>query len=309
MAICLSSFNSIKSVKPKEYQFKDWNAFTEFLRLMSTRKLKGKKDAELISPAIFEPGTTRRNANVLAWAGWAALDVDDHHFSYSELKNDLLARYSHWDFVCYSTASSTADKPKFRLVFNLSRYIKQEDIKHFWWALNSELESLGDKQTKDLSRMYYVPATYDSAFNFIFSNSGSPLDVDALLKKWPYDPRQNSKSFLDRLDPAIAEQVVQYRKDKLTNTGIVWSSYHDCPFWPRKLAIEYSSISETGWYHKMYQIMVAIAARAIEKEYPITATQIAELCKQFDMETGNWYENRPLEVEADRALEYAYRNI
>jgi hypothetical protein len=58
----------------------------------------------------------------------------------------------------------------------------------------------------------------------------------------------------------------------------------------------------------MYQMMVAIAARAIEKEYPITSDQIADLCKQFDREHGNWYENRPLGVEADRALEYAYRN-
>jgi len=58
----------------------------------------------------------------------------------------------------------------------------------------------------------------------------------------------------------------------------------------------------------MYQIMVATAANAIKREYPITATQIAELCRELDVETGNWYENRPLETEADRALEYAYRN-
>ena len=33
------------------------------------------------------------------------------------------------------------------------------------------------------------------------------------------------------------------------------------------------------------------------------------VCKQFDIDTGNWYENRPLELEADRALEYVYRNM
>ena len=87
-----------------------------------------------------------------------------------------------------------------------------------------------------------------------------------------------------------------------------WSSYRDCPFWPRKLASEYQTITNTGWYHKMYQIMVAIAGNAIYKEYPITSIQIAQLCHEFDQENGNWYENRPLEVEADRALEYAYKN-
>jgi len=27
------------------------------------------------------------------------------------------------------------------------------------------------------------------------------------------------------------------------------------------------------------------------------------------METGNWYKNRPLDKEADRALEYVYKNM
>ena len=58
----------------------------------------------------------------------------------------------------------------------------------------------------------------------------------------------------------------------------------------------------------MYQIMIAVAGRAVDAGYPITANQIAEMCKQFDAETGNWYENRPMLVEADRALEYIYRN-
>ena len=58
----------------------------------------------------------------------------------------------------------------------------------------------------------------------------------------------------------------------------------------------------------MYAIMVKIAGNATYRGYPITAQEIAELCKQFDLETGNWYDNRPLETEADRALEYIYKN-
>ena len=55
--------------------------------------------------------------------------------------------------------------------------------------------------------------------------------------------------------------------------------------------------------------MVAIAARAVERQYPINSNEITNLCREFDMETGNWYENRPMDVEADRALEYVYKNI
>ena len=53
---------------------------------------------------------------------------------------------------------------------------------------------------------------------------------------------------------------------------------------------------------------VATAGNAIKCGYPITAKQIADLCRQFDNENGMWYTNRPLEKEADRAVEYAYRN-
>jgi hypothetical protein len=158
--------------------------------------------------------------------------------------------------------------------------------------------------------MYYIPSTYADAHNFIFSGGNEPLCVSSLLAKYPYvDRAKSGNTFLDRLPPELAEQVVNHRKSMMQNTNIFWSDYHDCPFWPHKLAAEYVSITETGWYHKMYQMMVAIAARALEKKYPITATQIAELCKQFDVEHGNWYENRPLNLEADRALEYAYKNI
>lgn len=283
-----------------------WDQFTSFLKKLSERPLEGKKDAELISPAVYKDGTTRANRNVLAWSGWAAIDVDDHVFE-GDLENELRSRFGHWDYIAYSTASSTNVHPKYRLVFRLSRHVKSEEIKHFWFALNSELQSIGDKQTKDLSRMYYVPADYSGAFSFFFVNSGSDVGVDELIAKYPYEDK-SAKNFIDRLPEAWREQIIEHRKAQLENTDITWTSYSDCPFWPKKLAAEYMTISSTGWYTKMYQIMIAIAGAAVKSKYPITPTQIAELCKQFDVDTGNWYENRPLETEANNALEYAYKN-
>ena len=102
--------------------------------------------------------------------------------------------------------------------------------------------------------------------------------------------------------------MLEHRKQALDNTNVSWSSYRDCPFWPKKLSMQYQTITSTGWYHTMYRIMVATAGNAIKNGYPITAKQIAELCRQFDNENGMWYTNRPLEKEADRAVEYAYRN-
>ena len=176
-------------------------------------------------------------------------------------------------------------------------------------ALNTELGEIGDAQTKDLSRMYYVPAIYPNAHNFIFAQTiDKPIVVESLLEKHPY-VEKTGNSFLDRLPPELQNAVIEHRKNQLDNTNVRWSSYRDCPYWPRMLAVEYQQISSTGWYHKMYQIMVALAGNAVRNKYPITARQIADLCSQFDKDTGNWYENRPLEAEANSALTYVYRRM
>jgi hypothetical protein len=293
----------------KSFSQANWDAFLRVLYDLSTVKRSGKRDAMLMSPAIYEEGTTRANKNVIEWAGWCAVDVDDFEIE-GDLYDTLLSKFGHYSFCCYSTASSTKDSPKFRLVFPLTQAVRNERIKHFWHALQTELGELGDKQTKDLSRMYYIPATYDNADNFIFHNdNGSFIDPDELMFKHPYAEKSNLNNFFDRLPDEMQRQIIEHRKAQLDKTDVVWTSYRDCPFFPRQLENEYRLINNTGWYHKMYQIMVALAGNAVRNKYPITSAEVAQLCRELDMDTGNWYENRPLDKEADRALEFIYKNI
>ena len=304
----LTLFNSIFDNKTTQrLTFKDFNSFEKALYGLSKRRIKSKKDAPLMSPAQYKPDTTRANANVTEWSNWCAVDVDDFKYE-GDLYDNLCTRFGNYMFVCYSTASSTQSVPKFRLVFPLTKNVPAEKIRHFWFALQTELGDLGDKQTKDLSRMYYIPAKYDNAFNFIFSNSGNPIDPDMVMMKYPYREK-SSNNFFDRLPEDMQKEIIEHRKSKLDNTNINWSSYRNCPFFPKQLEKEYRMINNTGWYHKMYQIMVAIAGNAVKNKYPITAQEITTLCRELDMETGNWYKSRPLEKEADRALEYVYKNI
>ena len=290
----------------KTMSFETWDEFVSLLYMLSD-KPDTKATAPLISPAKYTVDTTRSNKNVECWTGWAAVDVDDIDIPAGKLKDRLVEDYGHWDFVCYSTASSREDKPKFRLVFNLGEEVESDQLKAFWWALNTELNEIGDKQTKDLSRMYYVPAKYEDAYNFIWRNEGRPVDADYLIGKHPYKEKEG-KNFLDRLPDELQKAVVAHRKNSMNNTEFTWTSYHDCPFFPKTLARDYQYISETGWYHKMYQIMIAVAGSAVKRGYPISAKQIADMCQELDNETGQWYGSRPLEREADRALEYIYRN-
>jgi hypothetical protein len=307
--ISLTLFKNIYDNKTdRDISFQSFDVFEKVLYDLSKVTRKSKKDAELMSPATYLPNTTRSNKSVVDWSGWCAVDVDDFQFT-GNLEDELAKRFSSYRYICYSTASSTDNAPKFRLVFPLNQKVKNENIKHFWYALQTELGDLGDKQTKDLSRMYYIPGLYDGASNFIFSHPGDYIDPYELMKKHSYTERKNATNFIDRLPEEMQKQIIEHRKSKLDNTNVQWTSYRDCPFFPRNLEAEYRSISNSGWYHKMYQIMVALAGNAIKKNYPISANEISNLCRELDQETGNWYENRPIDKEADRALEYVYKNI
>ena len=295
-------FESLFDTKTdKQISLPDFEHFEQVLYNLSKKPRKGKKDAELMSPAVYLPGTTRKNDNVTAWGGWCAVDVDDYQGDISDYK------VSDYYYVCYSTASSTVEQPKFRLVFPLTKSISKDKIKHFWFAINKELGEVGDIQTKDLSRMYYIPGKYKDANNFIFTNDGPKVDPIELMNKWEYvEPSGNT--MFDKLPKKMQEAMMSHLKNNLNNTSVKWTGYRDCPFFPRKLEQEYKTISGTGWYHKMYQIMVALAGNAIQAKYPINAKEISYLCRELDLETGNWYEKRNLDTEAERALEYVYKN-
>ena len=292
--------------------FMSWMDFVVCLRDSYTKpgEKGGPNSSPLLTPAVFDVGTTRSNKSVLYWSSWCCVDVDDPIDDCNDdesLRTWLQRKYGQYDYVVYNTAGCRRDNLKFRIIFRLDENIENARIKPFWHALNTELGELGDPQTKDLARMYYAPGQYKDAYSFFITNQGDPLNVSELIAKHPYHEKTGN-SFLDRLPPEMQQAVIQHRKDSLNNTDYRWSSYRDCPFWPKRLSVEYQTISETGWYFKMYKIMLAVAGNAYSKGYPITSSQIADMCREFDRETGNWYENRPLTVEADRALEYIYRN-
>lgn len=310
MNYSLTIFNSIFDNKThRTMSFPTWEKFEKLLYELSKRpgykpkRGERKNGSPLITPASFTENTTRANKNVVSWCGWVALDIDD----YEETFEDVIQTFKGHHFVCYSSASSTKEKPKFRIVFPLSRHVKSDQIKHLWFALNQEYNHLGDPQTKDLSRMYYVPAQYPNSYNFIFTHHGPHLDPDKLMEKHDF-VNKGTNSLSSNLPPAIQEELKKHFANKLTNKNYTWSSYRDCPFINKQLVAEYSTINESGWYHHMYRIMLSIAANAVRRGFPITPEIVESLVREIDMDNGGWYKSRPVKVEAARAIEFAIMN-
>ena len=302
--VSLTIFDSIYDNRTNKRM--DYTSFDEFeailYKLSESTKYPTKQDAPLLSPAIYQPDTTRANDNVVGWGGFGILDIDDYE---GDLK-DIESKYDKYRYVCYSTASSTVESPKFRLVFPLTCNVDKDDIKHFWFALNKEIGDIADAQTKDLSRMYYVPAKYKDSFNFIFSHDGEVMNPNDLMEKYPYvKPNQ---TMFDRFPEAIQKALLERKRNELKNTNYTWTSYQDCPFVNKKQIDEYKGITGTGWYSKMYQIMLTTAGNAMSKGYPITPKEIEYICRDLDTDTGGWYLKRDLEKEAARAIEFVFKN-
>jgi len=302
--VSLTIFSSIYD--NKTHKRMDYDSFDEFeavlYKLASDDTYKTKTEAPLISPAVYKPNTTRANDNVVSWCGFGIVDVDDYEGDIE----DIHEKYSEYKYVCYSTASSTREKPKFRLVFPLTKSVNKDNIKHFWFALNREIGDIADVQTKDLSRMYYVPSKYKDAYNFIFTHDGKVMNPETIMHKHRYVVP--SESFMDRLPASIRKGLIEHRKSQLTNTDFSWTGYLDCPFVNKKQVEEYKLITGSGWYYKMYQIMVSIAGNAVSRGYPINAKEIEYIVRDLDAATGGWYKDRPVRKEAERALEFIHKN-
>ena len=77
----------------------------------------------LITPATFQAGSTRANASVVSWTGWAAIDVDEYPLGGFD---EAIAAFSGCRHVCYSSASSKKEHPKFRVVLPLTCSVPAE---------------------------------------------------------------------------------------------------------------------------------------------------------------------------------------
>lgn len=314
----MTVFESLYDVKTERRIRKNsWNEFVKFLQDLSGLSYT-KKTAPLISPAVYNDGTTRSNKNVSAWAGWAALDIDAHPFdNIGAVKWWMNQFHSEKTYLCYSTASSSQVKPKFRLVFPLTEWIDDSrKIQRFWMALNKEFAEIADQQTKDQSRMYFIPAQYaESDNNFFWSVKKNAINPDDLIRKHNMESLQinSGTSFLDMLPEKMKEEIISYREQQLKSSGkkYTWTDYRDCPFVKEEPLRNYREIALTGQegrYRSLYNLMVSIARAAIMREYAITAHEIKDLVLEIDADVDFFYKNRKILPECERAIAFVYTN-
>jgi len=154
--------------KPREGEWADVAAW------LQGHVERDEKDGKLWSPVSYPDGATRLNANVSELYA-LVMDIDD-----GTHPDALTAQWEPWEYLVYSSFSSTPEHPKWRAVFPLSRPVAGADWPKTYAKLVDALaEGITDPQCKDASRMYYTPACPPGAERFAFHHPGHLLNPDS----------------------------------------------------------------------------------------------------------------------------------
>ena len=181
--------------------------------------LNEKKKGPAVVLGTLHPKKPRGKKNVLHVHA-LSLDVEDQE------EEKVLAAFE-WlnerglDYCVHTTHKSGSEvaggKQRLRVVIPLDRPITPVEHKASWLALNEALGHVNDPQTKDASRLNFLPSTFDMAHAFFFRGEGRRrLDVYADLKigarsitDYEKAPGEKSKPKTPReVDPLIVEDQV-----------------------------------------------------------------------------------------------------
>lgn len=141
-------------------------------------------------------GGVRKTANVM-WRSIATLDID---YGRPDLWDEFTMEFS-FAAMLYSTHKHSKKKPRYRLVFPLSRQVRPDEYEPLCRMIASKIGiEVFDDTTYQLARLFYYPSTSrDGDFVFEYQD-GDACNVDEFLKMyrdykdvatWPTSSREN----------------------------------------------------------------------------------------------------------------------
>lgn len=175
-------FASAKSIYPKPFA-SSWEQLKELLSFHEENAVK--TAGALWSPVEYDAGTTRGNRNV-RYMEALVVDMDGEAFDN--------ARLDGLEWFAYSTYSHRLDDPHYHLVLPLAHKVPASLWRVVWAELHERVGLVGDPQTKDVARIFYLPQHAPGEdFEFheghgVFLDSEFRLDVQVVPD--PVSPRR-----------------------------------------------------------------------------------------------------------------------
>lgn len=168
--IKISRFRRRSDNEPKQSTV-EWTVLKDMLREHRQRE---DKDGALWAPTTYAPEATRANANVLMVTCFV-VDVDDG----TPLDEAMMDSWGGLAWIAHSSYSSTDLHPKWRVVFPLASPVAAAD----WPAVHRKLVAAlvgghSDPSCKDVSRMYFTPASPAATIGQAFAYDGAGMALD-----------------------------------------------------------------------------------------------------------------------------------
>jgi hypothetical protein len=188
-ALAITTFHSENDNAPRP-QTTTWPRLVQSL---VTHRVQDRKGGRLWSPAVYPDGATRAKDSVLQ-VECAAFDIDD---------GTDPATLAYWlgdlEYVVSSTHNHRPERPKVRVVIQLSEPIPNSEFDETWRSINHHiLHGHVDPSTKDSSRMFYVPSRPpDGPEPIEIHHRGKPLDwrvLPPLPKPQPLPKRTKAET-------------------------------------------------------------------------------------------------------------------
>lgn len=283
----------------------------EFANEAPATEKEKKHHTPLISPAAYAEDSVRANENVLCYGGWFAIDADTGTVPVEEIVEYL--RALEINFVVYTTTSSKPEHHKYRVVFELDRDVSKDEVRQFWHGASIYFGGISDPQTKDPSRMFYVPRSWIGAHQaFEFEVDGKAVNVDEVIALAPEpEPIQP----IVPITPRAVKQIDRIREMIMRQGRVAGptggksipssATLYSSPVVNTKFVETYCTLPKGEHHVGLFSFMYSVACRALVLGYEIDANHLIDYAKQLDniapIKTNKARWSR-IRSEAERAL-------
>lgn len=169
---------------------KSWN---QWIEAFSIHKIRGSKsdsdDKEALDrnkngPAIILghiPRDKPRKASSVASVHALSLDIEDHSDAEIEAALAPLNKYEYFVWTTHKHGSKVVDgKARLRVIIPLEEALAPNLFSEAWSRLDHWTNRINDPSTKDISRLNFLPSTFDAGVAWTYNNKGRFLAFDDL---------------------------------------------------------------------------------------------------------------------------------
>lgn len=180
----ISFFDNVKDIVPKERKLK-FEEILKYFNEVATRPFTKKENLEAMICGSFS--SPQRASEYLISRSIITYDIDSYQGNFDELLSLIRECFKNNTYIYYTTASSTYDKPRIRLMLFIDKDIKATDYGKItrniaYESLPGNLKNAIDDSSYSPMQLMFLPCRVNNDFR-AGKNVGDLINVDSYLEE------------------------------------------------------------------------------------------------------------------------------